>query len=378
MKENPVKTLHGFGQSVWLDYIRCDLMTSGNLETLIQQDGLLGLTSNPTIFDQAFGESSLYDHQISTRAQEKMSPSEIYEALSQKDVQDAADHFSVTYKNTQGKDGMVSLEVNPHLAYESKKTLDQARRLWAVLARPNVMIKIPGTQEGLPVIQKLISEGININVTLLFGLDRYRQVVEAYISGLEQRLRDGQPLSPVRSVASFFLSRIDAILDPEIEKVIGTSKAKPSRPILGQVALSMAKVAYSIYTESFTSERFKLLAREGANPQRLLWASTSPKNPQFGDTKYIDPLIGHDTVTTLPLETFNHFRDHGDPKGSLEPNSSEALGVLDTLAQLGIDLKSYTQELEKQGVRKFIVSYDSIMEGLKKKTHQLSNPDNKT
>ena len=290
MKENPLKQLGTLGQSIWLDYIRRDLIASGELRRLIEEDGLRGMTSNPSIFEKAIAESNLYDQDIRDMALKRKDVKTIYESLSQRDVQNAADEFRSVYEKTDGKDGYVSLEVNPHLAHDTKGTIEEARRLWAALNRPNVLIKVPATSDGLPAIRQLISEGINVNVTLLFGLPRYRQAAEAYIAGLEARAVQGKPLEHIASVASFFLSRIDALVDPLLEKFIaeGGKKTEIAKKVHGQVAIASAKMAYQIYKEIFGSDRFKKLADKGARVQRLLWASTGTKNPDYSDMKYVE------------------------------------------------------------------------------------------
>jgi transaldolase len=371
MNENPLKKLETLGQSIWLDYIRRDLIASGKLRQLIEEDGLRGITSNPSIFEKAIAESNIYDRDIRELAKDNNDAKAIYEILSRTDVQNAADEFMSMYEKTDGEDGYVSLEVNPHLAYDTKGTIEEARRLWASLRRPNVFIKVPATSEGLPAIRQLVSEGININVTLLFGLPRYRQVAEAYVIGLENRLAQGMRIDNIASVASFFLSRIDVLLDPEIEKFLnpGNSKMKIAGKMHGQVAVSSAKAAYQIYKEIFRCDRFKKLADKGAPAQRLLWASTGTKNPDYSDVKYIELLIGEDTVNTVPLDTFNAYREHGDPKSTLEEDVDEAVWIMAQLPELGINIDKLTQQLEDEGVRKFDEPFDELMKILTKKSH---------
>lgn len=369
MKENPLVKVKAFGQSIWIDYIRRQMITSGELQQLIDQDGLSGMTSNPSIFQKAISGSRDYDYDIRAMALEGRSIEEIYQALTVEDVQQAADLFRPVYQKSEGRDGFVSLEVNPHLAHDTHATISEARRLWATLDRPNVFIKVPATLEGLPAIKELISEGININVTLLFGLPRYRKVAEAYIAGLEKRASKGQSLERVASVASFFLSRIDVLIDPMLEKIMhrGGPEAEIAARLRGQVAIASAKEAYQIYKEIFATERFQNLARQGARTQRVLWASTSTKNPDYPDVKYVEPLIGSDTVNTLPQETINAYRDHGNPGPSLEREAHESRDVLRLLDQVGIDIDQITQQLEDEGVRKFNEPYDNLMHTLKKK-----------
>jgi transaldolase len=363
MKNNPLRQLATLGQSIWLDFIRRDLIASGGLRRLIEEDGLRGMTSNPAIFEKAIADSHDYDENIRAMALEGKGAKEIYEALSQRDVQSAADEFRPLYDRTDGKDGYVSLEVNPHLAHDTNGTMQEARRLWGALNRPNVFIKVPATAEGLPAIRQLISEGISVNVTLLFGLPRYRQVVEAYLAGIEARSAQGKPVKHVTSVASFFVSRIDALVDPLLDKPIaqGGKKADLARKARGQVAIASAKIAYQIYRELFGSDRFKKLAAQGALVQRLLWASTSTKNPDYSDVKYVEALVGPDTVNTAPVETLDAYRDHGEPKARLEQDVTEARQVLERLPELGISIDKVTRQLEDEGVEKFNQPFDKLM-----------------
>jgi transaldolase len=372
MKENPLKKLEALGQSIWLDYIRRDLIASGELRRLIEEDGLRGMTSNPSIFEKAIAESNLYDKDIHDMALKKMDVKTIYESLSQRDVQNAADEFKSVYEKTDGKDGYVSLEVNPHLAHDTKGTIEEARRLWTALNRSNVLIKVPATSDGLPAIRQLISEGISVNVTLLFGLPRYRQAAESFIAGLEARAVQGKPLKDIASVASFFLSRIDTLVDPLVEKFLEPDgkKTEIAKKVHGQVAISSAKAAYQIYKEIFGSNRFKKLTDKGARIQRLLWASTSTKNPDYSDIKYIEPIIGSDTVNTVPLKTIDAYRKHGDPKLRLEQDVKEAHWIMARLQELGISIGKVTQQLEDEGVKKFDEPFDKLMAALTKKSSE--------
>jgi transaldolase len=360
LQENQLKQLGIFGQSIWLDYIRRDMIADGELKRLIEEDGLRGMTSNPAIFEKAITNSHIYDEDIRTMALDGKDCTAIYEALSQRDVQGAADEFRPVYDETDGQDGYVSLEVNPHLAHDTKGTIVEARRLWSALNRPNVFIKVPATTEGLPAIQQLISEGINVNATLLFGLPRYRQVAAAYINGIEARLAQGKPVYHVASVASFFLSRIDTWLDPLLDKIIMQKgdKGQLAIRVHGQVAIASAKIAYQIYKEIFGSDRFKKLTDQAAGVQRLLWASTGAKNPDYSDVKYVEALIGADTVDTVPVETLDAYRDHGEPKARLEQDVEEAAWVLQQLSVLGINID------EEEGVEKFNRPFDELMESL--------------
>ncbi len=366
MKSNPLIKLAEHGQSVWLDYIHRDLFESGELQRLIEEDGLRGMTSNPAIFEQAIAEGRAYQQQIRSLVGQGRSTLEIYEALTVADVQQAADIFRSVYESSGGRDGYVSLEVNPHLAHDTKNSIVEARRLWAAVDRPNLMIKIPGTKAGLPAIQQCLSEGINVNVTLLFGLPRYREVVEAYLSALETRLDRGQPVARVASVASFFLSRIDVMLDPRLEEISRgeVPRAQMARALHGQVAIACAKGAYRIYREIFHGERFRRLQALGVRPQRVLWASTSTKNPAYSDVKYVEALVGPETVNTMPRETLEAYRDHGEPRTGLIEGLDEAERTLERLARLDINLERVSQKLEDEGVEKFRVPYDKLLRTL--------------
>jgi transaldolase len=283
-------------------------------------------------------------------------------------VQSAADVFRPVYDKTGGRDGYVSLEVNPHLAHDTAGTIQEARRLWASLARPNVFIKVPASNEGLPAIRQLISEGINVNVTLLFGLPRYRQVVDAYLSGIEDRVAAGKTVDTIASVASFFVSRMDTLVDPLLKQAAGQQgeKAELAKRLLGKVAVANSKSAYQIYRNIFAAERFRKLAHHGARVQLLLWASTSTKNPEYSDTKYIDELVGPNTINTVPLVTLDAYRDHGHPEVRIEHDVDEARRLLEQLAEIGIDIDQVTRQLEKEGDEKFAEPFDKLMETLKK------------
>ena len=366
MTLNPLQKLEALGQSIWLDYIKRDLFTSGKLKKLIREDSLRGMTSNPSIFEKAIAESHDYDQDIKKMSHAGKSVQAIYTALTQKDVQDAADEFRDLYNQTNGKDGYVSLEVNPHLSHDTHGTIEEARRLWKALDRPNVLIKVPATKEGIPAIKQLISEGINVNVTLLFAIPRYREVAEAYVAGIEARVAQGQSVQQIASVASFFLSRIDVLIDPLLKKQIkdNTEMSNSAKQLQGQIAIASAKIAYQEYKKIFNNDRFKKLAEKGAHVQRLLWASTSTKNPDYSDIKYVEALIGPETVNTLPLETINDYRDHGDPQLRLDSDIQKATKSFQLLSELGINIDQVTKQLEKEGVDKFSESYDQLIEAL--------------
>lgn len=357
--ENPLKRLWHFGQSVWLDDIRRDLIHNGEILNMIEEDGVSGVTSNPAIFEKAIVNSTVYDGAIKDLADEKASAMKIYETLSQQDVRDAADLFRPIYEGRKHRDGFISLEVNPHLAYDTKGTVEEAKRLWKELARPNVMIKVPATEAGLPAITELIRDGINVNVTLIFGLQRYRDVIDAYFDGLEQRLELGLPLNDVASVASFFVSRIDVLVDSLLPKDDQLFRTK--------TAVACSKAAYGIYQLSLKSERFERLSEEGAQVQRLLWASTGTKSPDESDIKYIEPLIGNATVNTMPRATLNAYRDHGHPANRAEEGAVAAVDFLEALPGAGIDLNAVAQQLEDEGVEKFNKPFDKLIKTIEEK-----------
>lgn len=360
---NNVKQIHELGQSIWLDSFDRKLMDSGQLQQLIDEDGLTGITSNPSIFEKAISSSGDYDEDVRKSGEEQKSDEEIFFDFATSDIKRAADILKPVYEKSNGTDGFVSLEVSPNLANDTQGTIEQARQLWKKVDRKNVMIKIPGTKEGLAAIQQCISEGININVTLLFGLERYREVTEAYISGLETRVQNNQPIDQVTSVASFFLSRIDVLIDPIL-------KEKNLNDLVGEIAIASAKKAYQIYKEVFFSDRFKKLEEKGAKKQKVLWASTSSKDPSFSDVKYVEALIGPNTINTLPMETIDAFRDHGKAVSDLENNLDKATRELQQLKENGIELDKLTQQLEEEGVQKFNKAYAALLKAIDSKKKQ--------
>ncbi|HEX8112759.1 MAG TPA: transaldolase [Kofleriaceae bacterium] len=361
MTPNRLLALVELGQSIWIDDLDRMRIVSGELRRHIVEDGLRGVTSNPTIFDKAIASPS-YDAPIRVLALRGKQPAEIYEALAVEDIQLAADELRRLFDQLDGRDGFVSLEVSPHLAYDTLGTVDEARRLWRAVDRPNVMIKVPGTEPGLAAFEALIAEGIPINVTLLFGLDRYEQVAYAYLAALEARARRGLPVR-VPSVASFFLSRIDAAIDPELDRRARDRRipADLAARLRGRSAIASARLAYQRYKRIVGEPRFRALEGLGARPQRLLWASTSTKDPAYSDVYYVDALIGPDTIDTMPLETFEAYRVHGNPAVRLEDRLDEARAVLDGLKTAGIDLDAVTRRLEQEGVQKFSASYDRLI-----------------
>ncbi len=354
---NPLHALEAVGQAVWLDFVDRKFLNEGGLKTLVEKDGLSGVTSNPSIFEKAIGQSNTYDDQLHVELDKAdMSVEAAYESLAIKDIEDACDTLRPVYDRTSGHDGYVSIEVSPYLAMETQPTIDAAARLWKTIAKPNLMVKIPGTAPGVPAIQESLTNGININITLLFALDSYKAVLEAYISALEARVAKGLPIDRVASVASFFVSRIDAMIDAKIDK-LGTEEAKALK---GKVAIANAKIAYQHYLGVIASPRWQALAAKGAMPQRLLWASTGTKNPEYSDILYVETLIGRDTVNTMPPKTMDAFRDHGHAAETLAADIDEARHVLAEAKRLGLDLDGVTAQLVEDGVRLFADAADSL------------------
>ncbi|MGA9388863.1 MAG: transaldolase [Candidatus Sulfotelmatobacter sp.] len=363
---NPLKALLSYGQSMWLDYIRRDLLTSGKLKTMIEEDGLRGMTSNPSIFEKAIGESSLYDDMLKELASRPdLDATARYEAIAIRDIQDAADLLKPVYESSKYHDGFVSLEVSPLLALETQKTLEEARRLWKTVERPNVMIKVPGTAEGIPAIRQLISEGININVTLLFAQEVYEKVAEAYIAGVEDLAKRGGDLKKMAGVASFFISRIDTLVDSIIDDKLKASSDPQHQALLkslkGKVAIANGKLTYQRYQKIFSGPRWEELAAKGAQTQRVLWASTSTKNPEYRDVMYVEELIGPNTVDTMPPATIDAFRDHGRARISLTENVAGAQKVMDDLAKSGISMKEVTTKLTNDGVKLFADAFHKLL-----------------
>ena len=371
MTANPLQRLNALGQSIWYDYIRRDLFTSGRLEKMIREDGLTGMTSNPTIFQKAIADSELYDEDMRRLAGEGKDTYRVFEGLEVQDVQRAADLFRPVFDRTGGDDGFVSIEVGPHLALDMQGTVEEARRLWASCDRPNVMVKIPGTKECVPAIRQCLEEGININITLLFSVARYREVMEAYLAGMEARSAAGQPLDRVRSVASFFVSRVDTMADKKLDaraKEAGSDRERAlAKDLRSKLGIANARIAFQAFEEIFGGSRFAKLAGKGVKRQKPLWASTSTKDPALPDLYYVEALIAPDTVDTMPPETLEAYRDHGDPKVRIHDDLQGAHAAFRGLTELGIDDKAIFRELEEEGVRKFSDSYDSLMKTLGEK-----------
>jgi len=363
--KNPLKALLDFGQSPWMDYIRRDLLTDGELQKLIDEDGLRGMTSNPSIFEKSITGSKLYDDILTSPGVKSLDAKGVYERIAIRDVQAACDIFSSVYLSTKTRDGYVSLEVSPLLANDTKGTLEEARRLWKAVNRPNLMVKVPATPAGIPAIGTLLEEGLNINITLLFAQSAYERVAEAYLAALEARSRKGQDITHIASVASFFVSRIDSLVDSLVDELL-KSATSPKKELLetihGKIAIANAKLTYRKYQELFGDARWKALAAKGAQTQRLLWASTSTKNPKYRDVLYVEELIGADTVDTIPPATFEAFRDHGKLRKSLTENVDEAATQMQDLEKAGISMKEVTDKLLVDGVKLFADAFHTLLE----------------
>src|SRR5438093_8316766 len=361
---NPLLELKKYGQSVWYDNLNRELIVHGKLQRMVDEDGVSGGTSNPSIFEKAIASGDVYDDHLRSVADQEIDA--IYDALTVKDVQLSAEVFGSIYEQTQGSDGYASLEVSPALANDTQASIGAARRLFAALDRPNAMIKIPGTQEGLPAIEQCLSEGININITLLFGVENYERVAWAYISALEKCKGRGQRIDNIASVASFFVSRVDTLVDERLQKRVDAageaSERGRLRSLLGKAGIANAKVAYEKYKEIFAGDRWKPLAKEGAKVQRCLWASTSTKNPDYRDVMYVEGLIGQDTINTLPQSTLDAFREHGRVAATLEQDVAAAHELIQQLNESGIDFRGVTDELRVQGVKLVCDSFNKDRE----------------
>ncbi|MEM7031475.1 MAG: transaldolase [Chloroflexota bacterium] len=370
MSSTPLNELATLGQSIWYDNIHRSLLQNGELAQMIQEDSVTGLTSNPTIFEKAIAHSDVYDDQIQALLEQapNMAPVSLYESLAIRDIVDAADLMRPVYDRTNSADGYVSLEVSPTLAHDTEGSIEEARRLFSQVDRPNLMIKIPATPAGIPAIATLIGEGINVNVTLMFSLQHYEDVVNAYLTGLEKFDKQGGDVSKVSSVASFFISRVDTIFDKTLEVVNSEEALK----LQGKIGIANAKAAYHRFHEITASKRFQSLAQKGARVQRLLWASTSTKNPEFRDVLYVEELLGADTVNTLPPATLLAFKDHGIAQIRLSENMDEALAVMDMLDPLGVDYQDLTNILQTDGVNSFAKSFKELLKALETKRDTLS------
>ena len=372
MAGNPLLELNQAGQSVWLDFLSRDIIRSGELKRLSQEDGVCGVTSNPTIFQGAIEGSDIYDTQIKDLVERGVTePKSIYEALTTEDIREAADILREAYDKSGGQDGFVSIEVSPELARDAQGSISEAKRLFAEIGRKNIFIKIPGVPEGPEAIEALIEDGINVNVTLLFSVQRYEAVAAAYLKGIEKRISAGKPVSEIRSVASFFVSRVDTLFDMMLnEKLPAAGTEIEERRIMnlyGKVGVANCKLAYQKYKELFLSTNFRLIREKGANDQRLLWASTGTKNPKYSDIKYVEELIAPDTVNTMPQKTMTAFKDHGKVKAAIEQDIQDARDVFEKLASIGINLEQATVQLEEEGVKKFTDSYNDVLGAIAKK-----------
>jgi transaldolase len=381
MTNDPLLKIRESGQSIWMDNLNRQLIQSGELQQMVEAGKITGLTSNPAIFEKAISGSDLYNPDIEAGIRAGKSPEEIYESLVFDDIRKACDIFRPVFDATDGLDGYVSIEVSPHLAHDTQGTIDEARRFYQAIGRENVMIKIPGTPEGFPAVEQVIADGINVNITLLFSVESYERSAEAYIRGLERRVEQNQPIHKLASVASFFLSRIDTNVDERIQerlKQVGTETLNNEvrlKQILGKVAIANAKVAYQTYKKIIASERWQKLAEKGANVQRLLWASTSTKNPDYNDVMYVNELVGRDTVNTLPPNTIDACADHCEIMADrIESNVSEAYQLIESLndPDIDIDLDEVMDEVMREGIEKFVQPFESLMQSIRDKVDQLA------
>jgi len=365
-KATPTAAVAQLGQSLWLDYIDRRILVDGTLQQLIEADRIAGLTSNPAIFEKAITHDTCYADDIKRLSDSGADRETLYEKLVLDDIGRAADGFAGVYRDSDGRDGYVSIEVSPLLARDTEGTIAEARELWQRLARPNIMIKVPGTREGLPAFRQLISEGINVNVTLLFSVGRYLEVLDTYMDAMQVRFDNGLPLEHVASVASFFLSRIDVMVDAMLDEMTagGGEQAASAVALRGQAAVASAGFAYKRFLELTAQPRWHTLAAEGARPQRLLWASTGTKDPAYSDTKYVEALIAADTVNTLPVETLNAYRSHGEPELRIDAAMRAAPGIMKGLTALDIDMHAVAEQLESEGIEKFVKPYQSLLDTL--------------
>ena len=371
---NRLKLLHDAGQSIWLDFIDRDMLRDGELERRISEDSLTGMTSNPTIFEKALAEGTAYDEQLSN-APAALSPWDLFELVETDDVRSACDIFSAVHQESDGGDGFVSIEVSPGSAHDTDATVLEACRLWAMVSRPNVMIKVPGTPEGAVAVRRLTAEGVNVNITLLFSREAHSAVIDAYLRGLEDRVAAGKPIHQLSSVASFFVSRVDTEVDKRIDALLASASpdaAERLKKLKGRVAVANAKLAYALFQERFSGPRWEALAAQGARLQRPLWASTSTKNPEYRDVKYVEDLIGPETVNTIPPATIEAFRDHGEVKRTVDSNIDAERALLAELEEVGISLESVTDKLLTDGLKSFQKSFDSLIARMKTKATELA------
>jgi transaldolase len=370
---NRLRALHDAGQSVWLDYIDRTLLSDGSLDRLIRDDALMGMTSNPTIFEKALSEGSAYDAQIAAHASE-LSSADLFELIETDDVRAVCDRFAAVFEDTRGGDGFVSIEVSPQQANDADATVNEAHRLWTTVDRRNVMVKVPGTDDGARAIRRLTADGINVNVTLLFSIEAHERVIEAYLGGLEDRVAGGKSIDHIASVASFFVSRVDTEVDKRLD-VLAAKASGPERDrvlaMRGKAAIANAKRAYRLFTEKFSGERWRRLAERGARVQRPLWASTSTKNPEYRDVMYVEGLIGPSTVNTMPPATITAFRDHGVVERTVDADLGAADSHIAALEELGVSFRDVTDKLLVDGIAAFAKSFDSLVHGIERKAAAL-------
>jgi len=368
---NPLLQLKALGQSVWYDNIDRSQLNSGQFKRLLDEDGVVGVTANPTIFQKSISHGDAYDAQITQLIKEGKSTNEIYEAIVLQDIRTVADILRPIYDSTNRQDGFVSLEVSPDLAHNTKGTISEVRRFWKMVDRPNLMIKIPATQEGIPAVRQALTEGINVNITLIFSIEFYRQVTDAFLTALEDRNAEGKDISHIASVASFFVSRVDTLVDKLLEDKIKATSDSAEQQMLksleGKAAIANARLVYQDFKRIFGTPRFETLKHSGAQPQRPLWASTSTKNPAYRDVLYAEELIGPNTVDTMPLETIENFRDHGQVRLSIEDDIPQAKAELAALEEIGIHYDQVTQQLLDEGVQKFADSFHELFQGIESK-----------
>ena len=375
MAKNRLQELHDVGQSIWLDSIDRRMLHDGELDRRVRDDALTGMTSNPTIFQKALASSNAYDEQLVAAEEDGLTSWELFELLETTDVRDACDAFAGVYSSTRGADGYVSIEISPGVSHNADAAIEEARRLWKTVDRPNVMVKVPGTVEGAVAVRRLISEGINVNITLLFAIEAHDRVIEAYMAGLEDRVKAHKPIDGLASVASFFVSRVDSEIDKRLDALI--AKAQPAEKerlqlLKGRAAIANAKLAYRLFRQKFSGPRWEALAKQGARVQRPLWASTSTKNPSYRDVMYVEELIGPDTVDTMPPATIEAFRDHGVIDKTVDKKIAAAEGLLKEIEAVGISVREVTEKLLVDGIASFQKSFDELIAGLESKIGSLT------
>ena len=375
MAKNRLQELHDVGQSIWLDSIDRRMLHDGELDRRVRDDALTGMTSNPTIFQKALASSNAYDEQIVAAEEDGLTSWELFELLETTDVRDACDAFAEVYSSARGADGYVSIEISPGVSHNADAAIEEARRLWKTVDRPNVMVKVPGTVEGAVAVRRLISEGINVNITLLFAIEAHDRVIEAYLEGLEDRVKAHKPIDGLASVASFFVSRVDSEIDKRLDALI--AKAQPAEKerlqlLKGRAAIANAKLAYRLFRQRFSGPRWEALAKQGARVQRPLWASTSTKNPSYRDVMYVEELIGPDTVDTMPPATIDAFRDHGVVDKTVDKKTAAAEGLLKEIEAVGISVREVTEKLLVDGIASFQKSFDELIAGLESKIGSLT------